>query len=122
VVFLLVAGAAGAVVAFATRAGLAAQSKVVEVLHLTGAEDDFIARLFLVRFAKAAALAGLIGAAGAAATAAALRLAGGAQGLTPVLPIAWVDLTAVIPCPALAAAVAAFAAQITARRLIREAA
>ena len=121
VVFLLVASAAGAVVAFATRTGLAAQRKVVEVLHLTGAEEDFIAGLFLARFAKAAAVAGLIGATGAALTGAILRLAGGADGLTPALPLAWVDLIAVVPCPALAAAVAAFAAHMTARRLMREA-
>src|SRR5439155_20295197 len=50
VVFLLIAAAAGAVVAFATRAGLAAQRPVVEVLHLAGAEDDFIAGLFQARF------------------------------------------------------------------------
>ena len=38
-VFLLIAAAAGAVVAFATRAGLAAREDVVEVLHMAGAED-----------------------------------------------------------------------------------
>ena len=46
-------------VAFATRAGLAAQRDVVEVLHLTGAEDRFIAGLFQLRFARVAAVAGL---------------------------------------------------------------
>jgi len=118
-VFLLVAGAAGAVVAFATRAGLAAQRSVVEVLHLTGAEDGFIAGLFQVRFARVAALAGVIGATGAALAIALLRLAGGAQGLTPALPFAWADILAVLPCPAIAAAVAALAARLTARALIR---
>ena len=37
---------------------------------------------------------------------------------TPVLPIAWSDLMAVLPCPLIAAAVAALAARVTARRLI----
>lgn len=120
VVFLLVAGAAGAVVAFATRAGLAAQRDVVEVLHLTGAEDSFIARLFQLRFARVAAVAGLIGAGGAMLSGAILRLFGGSQGLTPALPIAWADLLAVLPCPLLAAAVAALAARFTAQALIRE--
>jgi cell division transport system permease protein len=119
-VFLLIAGAAAAVVAFATRAGLAARRDVVEVLHLAGAEDGFIARLFQIRFARIAAQAGLIGAAGAAATGAALRIAGGGEGLTPALPIAWSDLLAVLPCPVLAALVAAFAARLTAAALIRE--
>jgi cell division transport system permease protein len=120
VVFLLIAGAAAAVVAFATRAGLAAQRDVVEVLHLTGAEDSFIAGLFQLRFAKVAAVAGLIGAGGAMFSGAILRLAGGAQGLTPALPIAWPDLLAVLPCPLLAAGVAALAARFTAQGLIRE--
>jgi cell division transport system permease protein len=119
-VFLLIAGAAAAVVAFATRAGLAARRDVVEVLHLAGAEDGFIARLFQIRFARIAAQAGLIGAAGAAATGAALRIAGGGEGLTPALPIAWSDLLVVLPCPVLAALVAAFAARLTAAALIRE--
>jgi cell division transport system permease protein len=119
-VFLLIAGAAAAVVAFATRAGLAARRDVVEVLHLAGAEDGFIARLFQIRFARIAAQAGLVGAAGAAATGAALRIAGGGEGLTPALPIAWGDLLVVLPCPVLAALVAAFAARLTAAALIRE--
>jgi cell division transport system permease protein len=119
-VFVLIAGAAAAVVAFATRAGLAARRDVVEVLHLAGAEDGFIARLFQIRFARIAAQAGLIGAAGAAATGAALRIAGGGEGLTPALPIAWSDLLVVLPCPVLAALVAALAARLTAAALIRE--
>lgn len=120
VIFLLIAGAAAAVAAFATRAGLAARRDVVEVLHLTGAASGFVARLFMVRFARFAGLAGLIGAAAAALLGAALRLAGGGEGLTPALPIAWSDLLAVLPCPLLAAAVAAVSAHMTASGLMRE--
>jgi len=119
-VFVLIAGAAGAVIAFATRAGLAARRDVVEVLHLAGAEDGYIARLFQVRFARLAAVAGAIGAVGAGLIGAILRLIGGGEGLTPALPIAWSDLLAVLPCPLLAALVAAGAAQATAIRLIRD--
>lgn len=118
-VFVLIAVAAGAVVAFATRAGLAARRDVVEVLHMTGAEDGFIAQLFEVRFARVAALAGALGAVAAAMVGASLRLAGGGAGITPALPIAWLDLLAVLPCPLLAAMVAAVAARLTARRLMR---
>jgi len=117
-VFALIAAAAGAVVAFATRAGLTARHEVVEVLHLAGAEDNFIARLFQVRFARMAAVAGLFGAGGAAIMGAILRLMGGGQGLTPVLPIAWTDLLAVLPCPVAAGLVAAVAARLTAQALI----
>ncbi|HEX3887442.1 MAG TPA: FtsX-like permease family protein [Phenylobacterium sp.] len=119
-VFLLIAAAAAAVVAFATRAGLAARKDVVEVLHLAGAEDGFVARLFLLRFARVAGLAGLIGAGAALALGVGLRIAGGPDGLTPALPLAWSDLAAVIPCPLLAALVAAIAAQVTAMGLIRD--
>jgi cell division transport system permease protein len=119
-VFLLIAGAAAAVVAFATRAGLAARKDVVEVLHLSGAGDGFIARLFQLRFARIAGLSGLLGAIAAAALGAVLRLAGGGEGLTPALPIAWGDLLAVLPCPLIAALVAATAARLTASGLIRE--
>jgi cell division transport system permease protein len=119
-VFALIATAAAAVIAFATRAGLAARRDVVEVLHLAGAEDGYIARLFQIRFAQLAGVAGLIGAAGAGLVGAVLRLMGGGDGLTPALPIAWSDLLAVLPCPLFAAMVAAAAAHVTAIRLIRD--
>jgi cell division transport system permease protein len=119
-VFAIIAAAAAAVVAFATRAGLASRRDVVEVLHLTGAEDGFIAQLFQARFARTAAIAGLFGAGAAAIMGGVLRLIGGGAGLTPVLPVAWFDLLAVLPCPLFAALVAAVAARLTAAGLIRE--
>jgi cell division transport system permease protein len=119
-IFLLIAGASAAVVAFATRAGLAARHELVEVLHLSGAEAPFIARLFQVRFARMAAMAGMFGAGAAAVLGAGLRIAGGGEGLTPVLPIHWADLLFVLPCPIAAAIVAAFAARFTAQSLVRD--
>lgn len=119
-VFLLIASAAGAVIAFATRAAMAAHRETIEVLHLSGAQASFVVRLFQTRFARAAALAGLFGASGAAIIWALARLAGGGQGLTPVLPVAWIDLLAVVPTPLLAALVAAVAARLAARGLIGE--
>ena len=118
-IFLLIAIAAGAVVAFATGAGLAARRDVVEVMHLIGAEDSQISSLFELRFARIAALSGTIGAVSAGLLGAVLRMIGGGEGITPALPIAWVDLLAVLPCPIIAALVAALAARITARRLIK---
>ncbi len=116
---LLVALAAAAVVAFATRAGLAARRDVVEVLHLSGAKDSFVAGLFQRRFAWLAARAGGYGALAAVVAAGGLRLFGGADGFTPVLPLAWRDLLAAAPCPLLAAAVAALAARLTAMSILR---
>ena len=115
---VLIALAAAAVIAFATHAGLAARAEIVEVLHLSGAEDRFIIGLFQNRLAELATVAGVLGAAAAAIVAALARVAGGGEGLTPILPIAWTDLLAVVPCPLIAAGVAALAARVTAKRLI----
>lgn len=120
VIFALTAGAAAAVVAFAVRAGMAAQRNAVEVLHLAGAEDEFIASLVQMRFAKLAAVAGLIGAAAAAFVGMLLILFGGREGFTPALPLRWIDLTLVSPCPLVAATVAAVAARTTTLRFMRE--
>ena len=119
-VFVLIAGAAAAVVAFATRAGLTARHEVVQVLHITGAEDGFITRLFQARFARIAGLAGLAGAIAAAIVGALLRLAGGPQGVSPALPVAWTDLIWVVLCPFVAALTAAIAARLTAAGLVRD--
>jgi cell division transport system permease protein len=119
-VFLLIASAAAAVIGFATRAAMAAHRETIEVLHLSGAQASFVVMLFQTRFARAAALAGLFGASGAVIIGALARLAGGGQGLTPVLPVAWIDLMAVVPTPLLAALVAAVAARLAARGLIGE--
>jgi cell division transport system permease protein len=116
----LVAAAAAAVIAFATRAGLAARRDLVSILHLAGAQDRFIAALFQLRFARMAAVAGLLGAGLAAIICAAARLFGGGQGLTPVLPLAWIDLLPLTLCPLVAAAVAAAAARLTAMDLLKE--
>lgn len=118
--FVLMTAAAGAVIAFATRTGMAAAHEVVEVLHLTGAQDDFIAGLFQARYAQLAAVAGLWGAGCAALVAALVKLIGGGDGLTPALPLAWSDLLAVSPWPLVAAAVAIVAARLTTMRLLRE--
>ena len=107
---LLLALAAAAVIAFATRAALQTWREAVELLHISGAEDRFIARLFMGRFARVAAAAGAYGALMAFMVAASLRLIGGTEGLTPILPIAWSDLYWPLAAPVVAAAVGALAA------------
>ena len=114
-IFALIVLVLGAVIAFATRQGLAARHEVVEALHLAGATDGYIARLFQARFARSAAQASLAGAVLAAVAAAALKAstAGDTQ-LTALLPIAWTDLAAVAPFPVLGALTAAVTARVTA--------
>jgi cell division transport system permease protein len=81
---------------------------------LTGAGAGAVATLFQKRFGLLAATAGAAGAGLAALMLAALRLIGGEGGLTPALPLAWVDLLVLIACPLLAGAVAVLAARLTA--------
>jgi len=118
-VAVLVALAAGAVTVLATRAALAARREVVEVLHLSGARPGLIAGLFERRFGLMGAAAGLFGGGAAAMIALSARLAGGAGGITPVLPVAWTDVLAAAPAPLAAGLVAALAARIAALRLLR---
>ena len=49
------------VVLFATRAGLSANQEILQILHLIGAQDDFVARHFEWRFLRLTALASLLG-------------------------------------------------------------
>lgn len=60
-VVLLISIAAGLAVAFATRGAMAGSHDSVEVLHLVGADDDFIAREFQGRFLKLGLEGGAIG-------------------------------------------------------------
>ncbi len=117
---LLIATAAASVVAFATRQGLAARRDVVEVLHLCGAEDRFVARLFQMRFAALATRSAAYGALAAAVVGAILRLTGGSDGFSPVLPVAWTDLLACLAAPVLGAVVAAVSAHSVAMAILRE--
>jgi cell division transport system permease protein len=112
--FLLIAAATAAVIAYATRAGMAAQASVIETLSLNGASDFYVAGLFQRRFGGLAAQAGAMGAGAAALMLGLLRLIGGEGGLTPALPLAFSDLAVLIACPILAFSVALLAARFTA--------
>jgi cell division transport system permease protein len=112
--FLLTAGAAGAVVVYATRAGMAAQGAIIETLSLNGASDGRIAGLYQRRYALLAAGAGAAGAVAAMALVALMRFLGGSEGMTAALPVAWTDILALSPCPLVAATVALVAARFTA--------
>lgn len=112
--FLLIAAATAAAIAYATRAGMAAQASVIETLSLNGASDAYVAGLFQRRFGGLAAAAGAMGAGLAALLLALLRLVGGEGGLTPALPLAFSDLLILIACPLLAFGVALLAARFTA--------
>ena len=118
VAFLLTAIGAAATIAYATRAGMAAQVEVIETLSLNGATDATIAGLFQMRFGLLAAGSGAAGAIGAAVLVAGLRALGGGDGVTPALPLAFSDLLLLSPCPLLAATVALVSARFTAMSVL----
>lgn len=118
IVVVAVALAAASCVAFATRAGLAMHREAVDLLHLVGAEDRYIAGQFAhaaMRLAFAGASAGALGA--AAVLAVAHSVASTAQSLAVPLPAlgAW-DWAALAAVPLAATVVAAAAAYATVMR------
>ena len=112
--FVLIAGATAAVIAYATRSGMAAQADIIETLSLNGASDGHVAGLYQAQFGKLALTAGVAGAVLAGLAMALLRALGGEAGLTPALPVRFHDLVAIIVCPVLAALTAVLAARFTA--------
>jgi cell division transport system permease protein len=62
-ILLLVAAATTAVIISATRSAMASNREIIEVLHLVGATDRYIAREFEKHFLRLGIRAGLVGAA-----------------------------------------------------------
>lgn len=114
-IVLLVGLATAAMVIFATRAGLAARRDTIELLHLIGAEDGYIARQFQRHVASQALRGGLIGAGMAALIILAIQLlAGGVgTGLLPGLALLWWHWLVLLLLPAAAVLLAIFTARLT---------
>ena len=115
--------AAIASIAFAARAALETRRDAVEILHLVGAQDVFIAREVQSRFLRLGLVAGGIGAAAAGLIiiVGVLVFAIGATDLTSGAPLlAWTDLWILIIAPFVTAAASAWAAHIAARSTLKE--
>lgn len=116
-VALLVATAV-AVIAFATHAALLARRDIVNVLHLSGAPDPFIANLFERRFWLLGLRGGSIGAIAALGVAAFLVFAVGANAqrtwLLPRLSLDFWDFVILLLTPI----IAGFSARVAARRTV----
>lgn len=102
----LIGLAAVATVVFATRTGLAIHNDVVELLHLMGAQDGYVARQFQGRAFWLGLVGGLIGTLLAAVTLALLGYLAGrieASLLPPLAlsPFQWAALAAIAPGAAL---------------------
>ena len=119
-VVLLVGGASVAAVVFAVRTGLAIHSPVVELLHIMGATDAYVARQFQTHVAGLALRGGVVGLALGALTLLALRLAAGDTpvGLMPDMTLGLREWLALIAVPLVAAALAVVTARWTVLRVL----
>ncbi|MEZ5986747.1 MAG: cell division protein FtsX [Hyphomonas sp.] len=119
----LLASTAVAVIAFATHAALLARRDIVDVLHLSGARDRFIASLFERRFWVLGLRAGSVGALlalGAAAAAIfAAKAHGGHAGLLPELSLDYLDMVVLVLTPVIAGLAARIAARVTVIRALK---
>ncbi len=126
---VLVLGAVGLAVAFATRGAMAGNREVVEVLHLVGAGDDFIAKEFQHRFFALSLRGSALGAAGAVVMMLAFSLlsrtwrasAAGDQleALFGTFNIGWSGLFAIVMVALIVSAITAIVSRATVRHFLR---
>ena len=120
----LLTATAVAVIAFATHAALLARKEIVDVLHLCGARDGFIAGLFERRFLGLGVQAGALGS-GLAFCAAAFMLYAARQSpshiwLLPQLSLSMVDGLILGLTPVIAGLVSMMAARLTVMRSLSQ--
>lgn len=117
---------AAAITTFAVRSSLMSRREIVEVLHLVGASDRFIAREFTRRFLSLGLRAGLLGALLAAAAATLFQLAGGGlaggaeQWFLPSYRLTWADAAILAAAPLASCFTAALAARETVLRALKD--
>lgn len=128
-VVMLVLAAAALAVAFATRGAMAGSRDSVEVLHLVGADDAFIAREFQSRFVRLGLRGGAVGGFAAICVIALLGFmasrwsaapeAEQLQALFGAFEIGWAGYAAVILVAMVVAAIAGLVSRFTVRHYLR---
>ncbi len=113
---LLIVSATVAIVVFATRAAMEANHGIIEVLHLIGARDTFIAGEFQAQFLWVGLRAGAMGALAAAVLLVFLTVLAGGRGefFLPGLGVTWTTYPSLLLVPLLAASVSLVTARTTA--------
>ena len=119
-IVLLVAGAAALAVVFVTRTGLDIHRQTVDLVHLLGARDRYIARLFERHALAFGFVGGVLGLAAAAATISAIALAVHrlAAGLLPAVTLGIGHWAALAALPIAAAGIAMLTARVTVLRTL----
>lgn len=114
-IVLLVGLAMAAMVIFATRAGLAARRGTIELLHLIGAEDAYVARQFQRHVSRLAFLGGSGGWLAAALILLLIQLLAGnvGSGLLPGFSLAWWHWFLLLLLPLSAQVLAVITARLT---------
>ncbi len=114
-----------AVIAFATHAALLARKDIVDVLHLAGAEDAFIARLFQRRFWTLGLKAGSAGSVAALAVTAMIVFSAQSSSapneLLPKLSLDFWDLAILVVSPVIGGLAARLAARLTVSQSLKSA-
>ena len=119
-IVVLIGVAAVAVVVFTTRAGLAVHQDIIEIMHIIGAHDSYIARQFQ-RHALALGLRGGVIGLGLAAATLALGAALAGEVAAPLLPrldFPWAGWAALAALPVVVATIATLTARITVMRAL----
>lgn len=121
VVVFIVSLAAVSIVVFATRAGMTSHRDTIELLHLIGARDNYIARRFVTHALSYGLAGGVLGLILAAVTLAALALAaqGVDQTLLPRLSLSLTAWVALLCVPLASALIAMITARMTVLRALR---
>lgn len=127
---LLVLVAAGLAVAFATRGAMAGNKEIVDVLHLVGGDDAFIAREFQSRFLQLGLKGGAVGGGAALAFIALVGLAAGSLRASPAgdqiealfgaFEIGWRGYAVVLLIALTVALVTAVISRVTVRRYLAD--
>jgi cell division transport system permease protein len=119
--FLVIAALAS--IAFGARAALQTRADAVEIMHLVGAEDSFVADEVQARFMRLGFIAGLFGAVGAGLIGFGLTslMALGSSDLTRGTPlVVLADIWVLVMAPFVTAIASAIAARLAARETLKE--
>jgi cell division transport system permease protein len=122
IIVALVGSAATAIIIFATRAGMSAHRKTIELLHLIGAHDSYIARQFQYRLLFLSLIGGVLGLVFGTATLIVITLLSSQvqASLVPRLSLTASHWAILAMLPILGTAVATVTARMTVSRSLRQ--